>query len=105
MIRRRVGVDDDIAEIALYLLEEAGESTAVRFIDGVELTLKELALARRRGIPKLFSDPALAEIRSWWVKGFPNHIIYYVPIPDGINVFAIWHGSRDVERRLKGRAP
>jgi toxin ParE1/3/4 len=103
MIRRRVGVDDDIAEIAVYLLEEAGEETAIRFIDSVEQTLKELSLAPRRGSPKHFTDPALAEIRSWWVKGFHKHIIYYAPLTDGIFVYAVWHGSRDVERRLKNR--
>jgi toxin ParE1/3/4 len=103
MIRRRVGVDDDIAEIAVYLLEDPGESTAMRFIDSVELTLKELALAPRKGSPKHFDDPALSEVRSWWVKGFHRYIIYYVPLPNGINVFAVWHGSRDVERRLQAR--
>ena len=100
MIRRRIGVDDDIAEIALYLLEQGGEATAMRFIDAVELTLKELALVPRQGSPKRFPEPALMEIRSWWVKGFPNYIIYYVPMHEGINVFAMWHGSRDIERRL-----
>jgi toxin ParE1/3/4 len=104
MIRRRVGVDDDIAAIALYLLDQAGEATAIRFVDAVELTLKELALAPGIGSPKRFSDPALTEIRSWWVKGFPHHIIYYIPLANGINVFAVWHGSRDIERRLTARA-
>jgi plasmid stabilization system protein ParE len=59
MIRRRVGVDEDIAEIALYLLGQAGEAIAIRFIDSVELTLKELAGAPTRGSPKRFTDPAL----------------------------------------------
>jgi toxin ParE1/3/4 len=104
MIHRRAGVDDDIAELAIFLLEQAGEATAIRFIDAVEHTLKELALAPHQGSHKRFSDPALTEIRSWWVKGFPNHIIYYRPLPSGINVFAVWHGSRDIERRLTIRS-
>ena len=37
------------------------------------------------------------------VRGFPNHLIYYVPVPDGIDVLAIMHGARDVQRHLLKR--
>jgi hypothetical protein len=32
MIARRLGVDDDIADLALYRLEDSGEALATRFI-------------------------------------------------------------------------
>jgi toxin ParE1/3/4 len=103
MIARRLGVDDDIAELALYLLEDSGEALATRFIDAVEHTLIDLAKTPGIGSPKSYEDPNLAGVRSWWVKGFPKHLIYYVETAEGICIYAVWHGSRDVERRLSQR--
>jgi plasmid stabilization system protein ParE len=41
-IQRLVGVDDDIAELAAYLLSYS-EPVALRFVDSVQSTLKQLA--------------------------------------------------------------
>jgi toxin ParE1/3/4 len=101
-LQRRPGVDDDVFEIAAYLLDES-EDAARRFVDSVQRTLKELAGRPGVGSPKLFDDPKLVGVRSWWVDGFPNHLIYYLPLPDGIDVLAIMHGSRDLEFHLKRR--
>ena len=101
-IRRRAGVDDDIYELAVYLLDQS-EDVARRFVDAVEATLKDLAGRPGVGSPKQYGRPALAGLRSWWVSGFPNHLIYYFPLADGIDVVAIMHGSRDLERRIAPR--
>jgi toxin ParE1/3/4 len=103
VIHRRPGVDDDIYELAAYLIERS-EDAARRFVDAAQKTLKDLAAAPRMGSRKLFDDPALADVRSWAVEGFPNHLIYYVALPDGIDVLAVMHGARDVERHLSQRA-
>lgn len=102
-LRRRAGVDDDVFELAAYLLDQS-EEAARRFVDAVETTLKELAGRPGVGSPKHYAHPDLKDLRSWWVAGFPNHLIYYFALPDGIDVLAVMHGSRDVERRLAGRA-
>lgn len=101
-LRSRPGVDDDIFELAAYLLGHS-EDAGRRFVDAVEQTLKDLAASPGLGSPKHFSSPALADVRSWWVAGFPNYLIYYVLLPDGIDVLAVMHGSRDVEMRLRQR--
>jgi plasmid stabilization system protein ParE len=102
-IRRRRGVDDDIADLAQYLLEQS-EPAAFRFVDAVQRTLNELAAVPGVGSPKSFHDPRLANVRSWWIKGFPNHLVFYQPIENGIMVLAVIHGSRDIERLLIPRA-
>jgi toxin ParE1/3/4 len=101
-LRSRAGVDDDIFELAAYLLAQS-EDTARRFVDAVQQTLKSLAASPGIGSPKQFDDPALAGVRSWWVTGFPNHLICYFPTTDGIDVLAVMHGSRDLEFQLKRR--
>jgi len=102
-LRWRKGVDDDILDIAVHLSGES-EEVALRFVDAVQKTLKDLAQRPLIGSPKLFQSPALAAVRSWWVEGFPNHLIYYLPLPDGIDVLAVMHGARDVEKHLGERA-
>jgi toxin ParE1/3/4 len=92
-------VDEDIVALASYLLLE-NEDAARRFVEAVQKTLKDLSRMPGMGSRKEFSNSALSEVRSWWVEGFPNHLIYYLPLPDGIDVLAIMHGSRDVEPQL-----
>ena len=101
-IHRRRGVDDDIYQIAVYLLGE-NESAAHRFVDAVQNTLKNLAQMPGMGSIKNFQDPALFEVRSWRVHGFRNYLIYYFIVDDGIDVLAILHGARDIERLLEDR--
>ncbi len=98
MISRRAGVDDDIAELALYLLEQSGEPLATRFIDPVERALIDLARTPRIGSLKSYRDPNLAGVRSWWVKGFPNHLVYYLQSSQTYTTdsFASSVASRDI---------
>lgn len=57
----------------------------------------------RAGSLKLFDAPEFAGVRSWPVEGFPNHLIFYLPLADGIDVLAVMHGARDIEAWLKRR--
>lgn len=101
-IRRRAGVDDDIFDIAVYLADRSA-SAASRFVDAVQKTLKDLAPMPGIGSRKDFDDPALAEVRTWWVADFPNHLIYYIAMEDGIDVLAIMHGAQEPKRKLRQR--
>lgn len=101
-IQRRKGVDDDIARIALFLLDQS-EPVAIRFVDSVQVTLKELARLPRIGSLKQFQSPVLAGVRTWWVRGFRNHLIYYLPLDNGIDVLAVAHGAQDIESLLQQR--
>jgi plasmid stabilization system protein ParE len=57
-LRRRPGVDDDIYELAAYLLDQS-EDVARPFVDAVEETLQELAGRPGVGSPKHYSHPEL----------------------------------------------
>jgi toxin ParE1/3/4 len=95
-------VSDDLANIVEHL-SQGSDDAAGRFVDAVELTLKDLAAHPGHGSPKLFSDPELRSVRSWWIAGFKSYLIFYRPIVDGIEALAIFHGARDAESVLRGR--
>jgi plasmid stabilization system protein ParE len=103
VLRRREGVDDDVFEQAVYLAQRS-PMTATRFVDAVETTLKELAKTPGIGSPKHFKNSALAAVRTWRVDGFPNHLIYYIPIAGGVDVLAILHGAQLPRAKLKRRS-
>jgi toxin ParE1/3/4 len=45
--------------------------------------------------------PHLAGIRAYPMpSGFRNYVIFYRPIEDGIEVLAVLHGARDLEKVL-----
>ena len=65
----------------------------------MQTTLKDLARTPGVGSRKDFEEPALAEVRTWWVKGFPNHLIYYIALENGIDVLAVMHGAQEPHDR------
>jgi toxin ParE1/3/4 len=88
---------DEIAEcIALQNLD-----AAIRFCLAVEDAASKLAEMPGMGSLREFSKPALAQLRSWPIKGFRNYLLFYQPSPDGIEVLRIIHGARDIESILR----
>ena len=71
---------------------------ADRFIEAAYGTFQELAQMPGMGWKREFSQARLGELRTFRVKGFENYLIFYSPIFDGIEVFHILHGARDLDR-------
>jgi len=76
---------------------------ADRFLESAHATFKESARMPGMGRPRHFMRAELRELRSFRVKGFENHLIFYHPTPDGIEVFHNLHGARDLESILEPR--
>ncbi len=70
---------------------------ATRVVESAYETFKTLALNPALGRPRKFRNPRLKGIRSWHVAGFDNYLIFYRPIPEGIEVLHVYHGARDLE--------
>jgi len=49
-------------------------------------------------------NPRLSGLRQWRVKGFESYLIFYRPIPEGIEVLRVLHGARDIDRILDEEA-
>ena len=103
-VRLRPDVPADLIAIHDYLFEK-NASVADRFLDVIQPTLDDLATFPGKGSPKQFRGAKLRGIRSWHVPGFRNYLILYLPIDGGIEVLAIVHGARNLQRLLKERQP
>lgn len=98
----RSQVPDDLAAIVDYLAERS-PAAASRFIQSAQDTLSRLAAAPGIGSPKEFRSRRLVGIRSWPVAGFPNHLVFYRPVEDGIEVLGVLHGARNIRSVLRER--
>src|SRR2546423_13534417 len=101
-IRRRRDVAEDILDIAAYISRDSMPA-ALRFMQQAERTVRWLLAHPGAGALRDFDDPRLANIRSWSVKGFRNHVIFYEVESGGIYVLAVVHGARDLPRFLRRR--
>lgn len=98
----RAQVPDDVESIVNYLEKYSG-AAADRFVVAVFAAFDDLAAMPGKGSLKQFRNPRLRGIRSWFVPGFRKHLIFYRPIPNGIEVLAVIHGSRRIRDLLMRR--
>ena len=42
-------------------------------------------------------------LRSWYVDGFDSYLIFYRPIAEGVEIYRVLHGARDLRRLLTRR--
>jgi plasmid stabilization system protein ParE len=47
------------------------------------------------------SHPKLKQLRVFRVKGFERILILYLPLPDGVEILRVVHGSRNLEVLLR----
>jgi toxin ParE1/3/4 len=89
----------DVETTAVYIGIHRPDA-ALRFIDAVDSTLNRLVASPEIGVRRFFSRSENADIRSFPVRGFEKHLVFYVPTQAGIEVFRVLHGARDVDARF-----
>ena len=94
-VRQRAAARRDLVEHFVYLAENAGPDTAERFLANVETSFNDLASQPMLGAPLTSQHPALASLRKWRIKDFDNHLIFYLPRPDGVSIVRVLHAARD----------
>lgn len=95
--------DVDIEEAVDYLAERS-PAAAARLFRNAHRKFRKLAAMPLMGSPRSFPHVALKGLRSWAVPGFPNHLIFYREIPDGIEAVRVLHAARDLEHVLSEEA-
>ena len=92
----RPPVVQDMEEHAVHLCQRSPEA-ADRFLEACCAEFEKLAAMPGKGRLREFRNPKAAHIRSWPLSGFANHLIFYRPIEDGIEVLRVLHGARDID--------
>jgi toxin ParE1/3/4 len=85
----------DLDEIAAWMQRD-DPKVALRFLDAAEATFQSLAEFPGMGAPFRVRNPRWASLRSFPIQGFPNHLVFYVPIAGGIDVVRVLHGARNL---------
>ena len=86
----------DLWDCAAHLAA-GGVQVGRRFLLAAEAAFERLAEFPRLGAEVALQHSAASGLRRWGVPGFPNHVIFYRPIEDGIEVVRVLHGARDIE--------
>jgi len=94
-VYKRAVAKRDLLEHFVYLAENAGIDTADRFLASSEASFHDLAGQPMIGIALTLQRPELAGMRKWRVKDFDNHLIFYVPRPDGVSIVRVLHAAQD----------
>lgn len=96
VIRRHRVARLDLVDIFAHYTREAGIAVARRFLKEVEATFAVLAGLPGMGTRYAPDNPVLADVRYLPVNRFRRYIIFYRPIPSGIEVLRVVHGARDL---------
>ena len=99
----RPKADLDIDDEAYYLASEASPEVGHRFLFAAHETFSLLASQPNIGWRFRVTNSALGELRVFRVSGFEKMLILYRPLSDGIEVFRVVHGSRNLQALFRRR--
>lgn len=99
---RRPAANRDLVAIFRHYAREAGIRVADRFFAQAEASFTRLAGMPGIGTPYEPDEPLYADLRYFPVSRFRGYIIFYQPIPGGIEVYRVLHGARDIQGILAG---
>jgi toxin ParE1/3/4 len=100
----RPQIPDDLHAITEYL-DRSSTVVADRFFTSAFAAFDDIAAQPGMGSPKHFNRANLGGIRSWAIRGFPNHLIYYRVHAEAVIILAVLHGARDIGSILNDRNP
>ena len=86
----------------VYLGEQTSVEMAERYFAAIEETCALLINQPRSGTPYDSGIARLAGLRGVPVKGFGNHLLFYIPRSGGIDVVRVLHAARDIESVFDG---
>jgi toxin ParE1/3/4 len=92
----RPSANRDLVAIFRHYLREAVLRVADRFFLATETTFARLAGMPGIGMQYESDESLYADLRYFPISRFRKYLIFYRPLPDGIEVLRILHGSRDI---------
>lgn len=96
---------DDLYRQGRYYVEHGSPDTALRFLAAAERSFAQLVAMPEMGAPRTYRNAKLAGLRMWRVRGFREHLIFYRPTKEGIDVVRVLHAKRDLEGLFEDDVP
>lgn len=90
-------VEPELSAIWDYIAMDNGDA-ADRFLEAAYRTFHALAGLPHLGRGREFGAQRLQSLRSLGIDGFENFTVFYLPLPDGVEILHVLHGARDLER-------
>ena len=100
-IRLRPDAVRELADL-LARIRNANPQAADEVQDSVQLTLELLETNPLSGSRITFRNPSLRGVRYATVRYYPQFVILYLPLMDGVEVLHIVRGRRDLRRVVAG---
>ena len=90
----------DLNIITDFYLAEAGVEIAAAFLTAWDRCVDHLAAFPASGSPRLAEKLAIAGLRVWPVKGFPQ-LALYIETAQGLTIQRVLHSARDLPLALR----
>ena len=94
-IIRRPSANRDLVDIFRHYAREAGMRVADRFFVQAESTFARLARMPGLGTRYEPDEPLYAGLHYFPISGFRKYLVFYRPVPGGIEVLRVLHGAPD----------
>ena len=91
----RILANRDVEEAVDYFLGEAGDRTALAFVEAVGHAYENIARHPAAGSPRYAQELDLSGLRFWPLRRFP-YLVFYVEHDDHIDVWRLLRGDRDI---------
>ncbi len=99
-IVKRRRAEFDLLEHYLFIGQDNLDA-ADRLIIAAELDMRRLAEHPALGQTFPLKIKRFSALRYWPIKGFPNYLLFYVPVAHGIEIVRILYGTRDLATALR----
>jgi len=95
-VMKRPRAIQDLDDAAAYIQERSGPDRAIRFLRAADSTFAMLVGMPGMGTRYEPDEPLFADLRYFPITRHPNHLVFYRPFTDGIEVLRVLHGARDI---------
>jgi len=95
----------DIDDTALRIAQAAREQRGDDFLDATLETYHQLGEMPFLGSVYPFESRRLRDLRRWFVKGFPDYVIFYRSTEDILLIVRVLQRSRDLVEAFDDLAP
>lgn len=85
----------DVDNLISFYLTEAGDDTALRFIEAFEDAKRHISSYPDSGSLRYIHETGIHNLRVWQLARFPQ-MIFYVDQGKDIHVWRVLHGGRDI---------